>query len=450
MLEEEVLRLRRLLISQRLLGLLPYTWSSSCVSPRLSVKWLLWSIFLLTAMASGIYACIMEFLLDYMSDTIAGRALGYCAIALPLLIVTVQFAVLVKSEKMARLFIALSRDMDFDHLQDAVSQAVPPPPALGHRMKGSENREAHEDSSVLTSSLNKLEKNICNIMAISELSSKCFSLPVASISLYGVILATTASFALLNGILKGGGIIPSCAFPLLYVIFTCEIGQRFTDKSEIWRNWHDQYFGLGLPLLFGSGFGCSYDKSSRLDPHSSPTPLHVRLVHPRLQLTAAGGATTAGSADLAALPRTPPYTLTSASSSPQLDVKWLMWSIFILFFNTCTSLVILRRFDIEDLFETSSDHFFSSISLMLFGATFGVAVFSYMLFSNSQPISLPGIVSAFSLAFLFFLFTQGQQFINKVSYLISCLAPLQRFDMCGWYHLNYNALLQVNLTPLLF
>lgn len=191
-------------------------------------------------MASGIYACIMEFLLDYMSDTIAGRALGYCAIAMPLLIVTVQFAVLVKSEKMARLFIALSRDMDFDHvkyrmsvtegvaitisaiyfpffvvyfsslsmgyaekimnsffighyylhiltytcsltqaysllskkLQDAVSQAVPPPPALGHRIKGSENREAHEDSSVLTSSLNKLEKDICNVRNISI--SHCF------------------------------------------------------------------------------------------------------------------------------------------------------------------------------------------------------------------------------------------------------------------------------------
>lgn len=53
-----------------------------------------------------------------------------------------------------------------------------------------------------------------------------------------------------------------------------------------------------------------------------------------------------------------PYTLTSASSSPQLDVKWLMWSIFILFFNTCTSLVILRRFDV---IYTGENDFYCSV-----------------------------------------------------------------------------------------
>lgn len=41
-----------------------------------------------------------------------------------------------------------------------------------------------------------------------------------------------------------------------------------------------------------------------------------------------------------------PYTLTSASSSPQLQIRWLMWSIFMIFSMTCISYVSLRNLDV--------------------------------------------------------------------------------------------------------
>lgn len=72
-------------------------------------------------MASGIYTYVIYISLEFMGDTIAGRALGYTVVALPFFMFGAEFFVLVKSEKMARLYIALSRTMDFDHVKYRIS-----------------------------------------------------------------------------------------------------------------------------------------------------------------------------------------------------------------------------------------------------------------------------------------------------------------------------------------
>lgn len=118
---EDIQRLSVLLTLLRPLGVLPYTPSAAPSTLQLNVKWLLWSIFLLTSVICSAYLNFIEAISLYHGDGFSDLVVVYLLLMMQIMAIAMQFSIVLKSKTLVRIYQSLSENGTFDQIPHRIS-----------------------------------------------------------------------------------------------------------------------------------------------------------------------------------------------------------------------------------------------------------------------------------------------------------------------------------------